>query len=164
MPFLTPGKTSNAIDRNAVSADRTRRNWQRLTQGAATRTLSVDGQSLFINSGGALEVLVSPTGAIAITPDGLAVQVDGVTVTIVNDQLVAEFSNFVVGEVPSGTVDGTNPTFTLAHTPIAGTVAVYVDGVRMLDGSDYTISGAVITFQTGAIPETGDLVQADYQY
>lgn len=88
MPFLSPGKTSNAIDRNAVSADRTRRNWQRLTQGAATRTLAVDGQSIFINSGGQLQVKVDPAGALGITAAGVGVLVDGTTITIVNDRLV----------------------------------------------------------------------------
>ncbi len=71
---------------------------------------------------------------------------------------------FAIGEVPSGTVNGTNPTFTLANTPVAGTVAFYIDGLRMLLGSDYTIASAVITVLTGAIPQTGDLLQADYQY
>lgn len=71
---------------------------------------------------------------------------------------------FSIGEIPSGTVNGTNPTFTLANTPVAGTMAVYVDGLRMLAGTDYLISGGTITFQTGAIPMTGDTVLADYQY
>lgn len=73
MPFLTPGKTSNAIDRNALSADRIRRNFQRITQGAVTRTLSV-----------------APGGGLTNTDAGLGVNVDGVTIIInENDQLQA---------------------------------------------------------------------------
>lgn len=74
-------------------------------------------------------------------------------------------TNFVYGETPSGTVNGINDTFTLANTPTAGTVALYVNGLRMKSGSgnDYTISGSTITFEAGAIPLTGDVLQADYQ-
>lgn len=73
-------------------------------------------------------------------------------------------TNFVTSEVPSGTVDGSNTNFTLANTPTAGTVKVYVNGVRMNPGSgnDYTISGNTLTFLTGAIPTTGDVLLADY--
>lgn len=74
-------------------------------------------------------------------------------------------SNFVYGETPGGTVNGTNPTFTLANTPVSGTVAVYVDGVRMAVGgaADYTIATSTITFNASAIPQTGDVVVCDYQ-
>jgi hypothetical protein len=73
-------------------------------------------------------------------------------------------SNFVFGETPSGTVDGTNTNFTLANTPTAGTVVVFVNGVRMNAGAgnDYTISGTTITFLSGAIPQTGDVLLVDY--
>lgn len=73
---------------------------------------------------------------------------------------------FVTSEVPSGTINGTNPTFTLANTPTSGSLQLYVDGVRMNPGgsNDYTISGGTITFQTGAIPQTGDVILADYRH
>jgi hypothetical protein len=73
-------------------------------------------------------------------------------------------TNHVVGETPTGTVDGVNAAFTLANTPVAGTVQVYVNGVRMKSaaGNDYTISGTTITFLTGAIPQTGDAILCDY--
>ncbi len=73
-------------------------------------------------------------------------------------------SNFVFNEVPSGTVNGSNATFTLANTPVAGTLSLYVNGVRQLvgTGNDYTISGNTITFLSGAIPVTGDQILADY--
>lgn len=73
-------------------------------------------------------------------------------------------ANFIGGETPSGTVNGSNPTFILANAPAAGTVHVYVDGLRMHAGAgnDYTISGGTLTFLTGAIPETGDVILVDY--
>lgn len=73
-------------------------------------------------------------------------------------------SNFVFGETPAGTVDGTNATFTLANTPTASTLRVVVNGVRMNVGgsNDYTLSTATITFLSGAIPQTGDVILCDY--
>lgn len=74
--------------------------------------------------------------------------------------------SFATGEVPSGTINGINDTFTLAHTPVAGSVSLYVGGSRLRSGSgnDYTISGSTITFESGAIPLTGSNFLADYRY
>lgn len=73
-------------------------------------------------------------------------------------------ANFVFGETPSGTINGTNVTFTLANVPTSGTVRLYVNGIRMSPGSgnDYTMSGLTITFTAGATPLTGDVILADY--
>ena len=73
-------------------------------------------------------------------------------------------SNFVIREVPTGTVNGSNATFTLANTPTAGTEHVFVNGVlqNVGAGNDYTISTVTITFQSGAIPQSGDVVLVSY--
>ena len=73
-------------------------------------------------------------------------------------------SNFVVRETPSGTVNGSNATFTLAATPLSGTEHVFVNGVLQNPGAgnDYTISSATVTFLSGAIPQTGDIVRVSY--
>jgi hypothetical protein len=73
-------------------------------------------------------------------------------------------SNFVFNEVPAGTVNGVNATFTLANTPTAGTVGVFKNGIRQFvgAGNDYTISGLTLTFLAGNIPQTGDNLIADY--
>lgn len=71
---------------------------------------------------------------------------------------------FVDAETPSGTANGVNATFTLAHTPSpANSVAVYRNGLIQLNGLDYTVSGGTITFNAGSIPQTGDLLQAYYR-
>lgn len=63
----------------------------------------------------------------------------------------------VVGEV----VSGTGTAWTLAHTPLAGTLALYANGQRLAETTDYTLSGANITTLTSWA--TGTLL-ADYQY
>lgn len=73
----------------------------------------------------------------------------------------------ITREVPAGVIDGANPTFTLANTPVAGSESVFVAG--SLQNSDvaftldYTISGATITFQAGHIPAGGVSVLVSYR-
>lgn len=70
----------------------------------------------------------------------------------------------ITQETPSGTINGSNTAFTLAHTPSASaTVLLFLDGVLMLQGTDYTISGASIT-ATGITPATGQSLRAYYSY
>lgn len=71
-------------------------------------------------------------------------------------------SNFVTEETPSGTINGSNTTFTLANTPTAGTVKLYLNGVRQKSGAgnDYTITTTTITMTTA--PVSGDVLLVDY--
>ena len=72
---------------------------------------------------------------------------------------------FSDNEVPSGTVNGINVTFTLANTPNPSTSAKgYVNGARQNPGggNDFTISGATITFAVA--PPTGSVILFDYRY
>lgn len=72
-------------------------------------------------------------------------------------------ANFVDDETPSGSINGSNVTFTLADTPVAGSVKLYLNGLRQKvgAGNDYTISGTTITYLTA--PLTGDVLTADYR-
>lgn len=75
---------------------------------------------------------------------------------------VMKTSNFVVRETPSGTVNGSNVTFTLANTPVSGTESVYLNGILQDAGAgnDYQISSATLTFNSA--PLTGDKVRCSY--
>ena len=68
-------------------------------------------------------------------------------------------------ETPSGALDGINAIFTLAFTPIAGSVHLLKRGLRMTPGAenDYTIWGRTITFNVGAVPQDGDNLVVDYR-
>jgi hypothetical protein len=72
-------------------------------------------------------------------------------------------ANFVDKETPSGSVNGSNVTFTLANTPVSGSEHVYVQGILMDVGAsnDYTISGATITMLTA--PLTGEKIRVTYR-
>ena len=69
-------------------------------------------------------------------------------------------------ETPTGTIDGKNRVFTLAHTPAAAPLVI-LNGVVLKSGSgsDYTLSGATITFTAkAAVPAASDTFQAFYRY
>ena len=72
-------------------------------------------------------------------------------------------ANFVDNEVPSGSINGSNVTFTIANTPVAGSVHLYINGVRgkVGSGNDYTISGSTITMEYALA--TGETLLADYR-
>ncbi|MGO9641169.1 MAG: hypothetical protein ACLP1Y_07695 [Candidatus Acidiferrales bacterium] len=72
--------------------------------------------------------------------------------------------SFADAETPSGSISGSNPTFTLAHTPSpAASLAVYLNGVEQrAGGADYTLSTATITF--GTSPPSGSTLVAYYRY
>lgn len=72
-------------------------------------------------------------------------------------------ANFVDKEAPSGTKNGSNPTFTLANTPTAGSEHVYLNGVlqEIGSGNDYTITGNTITMLN--IPLAADKFVVSYR-
>lgn len=53
---------------------------------------------------------------------------------------------FTTKEVPSGTINGSNVTFTLANTPQENeAVQLYLDGLFLVEGVDYNLSSVTIT-------------------
>jgi len=74
-------------------------------------------------------------------------------------------SSSLYDEVPSGTVNGTNDTFTLTHSPNpTASLKLFVDGVLMTQGTHYTLSGSTITFAASYIPQSGQTLFASYRY
>ena len=75
--------------------------------------------------------------------------------------------NFSENETPSGLINGVNATYTLAHTPITDSLKLYWNGIRLLQGTHFTLSGSTITMLTGSIPQVNtpvDYLIADYRY
>jgi hypothetical protein len=71
---------------------------------------------------------------------------------------------FADAEVPSGTINSSNVTFTLAHTPSpAGSLNCFENGVQQrAGGADYTLSTGTITY--GIAPPTGSTLDCFYRY
>jgi hypothetical protein len=73
-----------------------------------------------------------------------------------------ETSAGIFQETPSGTVNGSNTSFTLVNTPVASTLSLVLDGLTLIQGAgkDYTISGTTITMATA--PATAQKLYATY--
>jgi len=141
----------------------------------ANRVLTIDmvNAARTLKFGGNINITGNLTTAGAFTTSGAF----GVTmtatattsVTLPTSGTLLSTVSYVVRETPSGTVNGSNATFTLANTPISGTEQVYVNGVlQNAGGNDYSISGATITFTSSGTPsldgrpQTGDVVLVTY--
>lgn len=126
--------------------------------GTNLSTAPSNGQLLIGNGTGYTLATLSAGTGISVTNGSGTISV------AVNSASVLLVANYVVRETPTGTINGTNATFTLAATPVAGTEEVYVNGVQQNSGAgnDYTISTNTITFLAGAIPQSGDVVKVTY--
>ena len=123
------------------------------TQTVVTNASLNGGIMIGSSGGGYTHAQITAGSGISITngAGSITIAISGSTLTT---------SDVIMGEVPSGTVNGSNTAFTLANTPAVG-IALYLNGLRQKGGGvDYTISGANITMTNA--PQTGDLLLADY--
>jgi hypothetical protein len=114
------------------------------------------GRTAVINSGGQID------GAAGNLSD--CVRVDGSSGPCGSSGggVLLSFSD---AEVPTGSINSVNRSFTLAFTPSpAASLELYLNGLLMEAGTDYVLVGRAITFLTAATPQTGDLLLASYRY
>jgi hypothetical protein len=71
-------------------------------------------------------------------------------------------TNYICGVAIPGVPDGVLKVFTLSSTPLPGTEMIFMNGVLMQRGTDYTIAGDVVTFSIGQEPEAGTNLTATY--
>lgn len=68
---------------------------------------------------------------------------------------------FIDNLTPTGTINGVNGTFTVPNNP-GTSLHLYLNGQRLINLVDYTISSTTITMTT--IPFPGDVLIVDYRY
>jgi hypothetical protein len=93
--------------------------------------------------------------------------------------IVSGLDALVIGEIPTGDIDGSNYTYTIVGTPAdTMTVAVYHNGIRLINMSEFVeeavAAGESYTLATGTfyvsgttvylttVPDTGDWIIVDY--
>lgn len=69
--------------------------------------------------------------------------------------------NLRLNQVPSGSVDGSNQAFTVSQAYVAGTLALYLNGLRQKLGTDYAGTSGT-TFTMSDAPHAGDILVIDY--
>ena len=131
--------------------------------GIDDASLEVGDDGLRVKQGTAGQVYVANAQGV-LTPVTLSGDVSTVTddgeVTLVSNVLKA--TNYITREIPSGAVNGTNATYTLAAIPVAGSESVFLNGILQDPGAgnDYTISDSTITFADA--PVVGDKIRVSY--
>ena len=90
----------------------------------------------------------------------------GAGLNVAGDGTISLAFTFIDDETPAGTIDGSNTAFTLAHTPIAGSLRVYQGAtatlLQRLASSAWSLTGAALTL--GAAPPTGNFLRVEYRY
>jgi hypothetical protein len=105
--------------------------------------------------------------ALAVNTDNSTVEISSDTVRVkdagITSAKLGSGARRVVRETPSGSVNGSNTSFTLANTPASGMEEVYLNGIlQEAGGEDYSISTNTITFAVA--PPTGYRVRVSYMY
>jgi hypothetical protein len=112
-----------------------------------------------VTGGGGASVAVAPGALVAMYCDGvdvLSIGGSGGGGTGTSSGTIG--GNFAYDITPTGTVNGSNPTFTLPNAPNPpASLQLFKNGRKMMNPIDFTISGATITYQSGSIPATGDV-------
>lgn len=121
------------------------------------------GDALQVKDGGITEPKLdssnAPTDGYVLSWNAGAGQFEWIQVDVTDAVLEADV---VVGEVPTESPGPGVLNFTIANTPVTGTVAVYLNGLRQLEGAgeDYTVSGTTVTFAKAPRPTA--IIQFDY--
>ena len=69
----------------------------------------------------------------------------------------------VWNEIPDGTIDGVNTLFELSEAPSPpGSLQLFKNGLLMLVGEDFTLSGTEITFGAEQVPQVNNNIVASY--
>lgn len=94
----------------------------------------------------------------------LTTQYSTLTTTVNGLKATGTTVAFVDDETPSGTLNGSNVSFTLSQVPSPSTsLAIYRNGLLQANGTDYTLTNSSIAFVAGSIPKTGDILLAYYR-
>jgi hypothetical protein len=132
------------------------------TVSAATTIVSAI--SILNGNAALLAPIASPTftGVPAAPTPGTNINTTQIPTTAwVNSYYVAKTSH-VAREIPTGAINGSNTTFTIAHVPATTTDQVFLNGLLQNITSDYTLSGTTITMIPA--PFTGDSLVVSYVY
>jgi hypothetical protein len=134
-----------------------------LSKSGNTLNLVLDGSTLFVGSSGlkinaagvtANELANASVGVNALNSAAFGVGLSGGSGSLVQVQRVME-------EV-SGSKNGTNTAFTVSHTPGLASLELFLNGLRIVVGTDFTLSGSNITMNYA--PASTDSLQAVYFY
>lgn len=133
------------------------------SSGSTAARLAIGGTNTVLHGGTTPSYSAIVNGDITNSTIDLTTKVNGI-LPVANGGAGTPVS----GEVPSGVMDGSNVTFTAAHTPISGSFSAVYNGLTLQPTVDYTRSGTTVTLVlTGHLsgaPVSTDYLLFNYQY
>lgn len=109
--------------------------------------------------------IITNTDAINVGVTGGGVDITTVPQEItvkVGATITTSAGSFVIGETPSGAVNGSNATYTTLQNFVPESVQVFINGVSQTSGVDYVTTGStVITLNFS--PVVGDYIRVNYK-
>jgi hypothetical protein len=79
-----------------------------------------------------------------------------------NGALTTGSGSFIIGQTPSGAVNGSNATYTTAQSFDPASVSVFINGVNIVNGVDYITTGTN-TIILNVSPVVGDYIRVNYK-
>lgn len=126
-----------------------------------TMTGIVPGEQYFVGPAGAPVTPAPTVPALQLVGIGLG---DDKLLLFPNQITRGISSSDIYGEIPSGPVDGINRLFSLSSPIQAGTLRLFLNGVRLRGGSSYDYSILNPTqIELVYAPRIGDTLMADYR-
>lgn len=83
-----------------------------------------------------------------------------VSPAIIISQSATDWGDVVVGEIPSGSINGSNTSFSLSNTFMPNKLWVYLNGLRLAEGDISSASGTSLSLASA--PISGDILIVDY--
>jgi hypothetical protein len=129
-----------------------------ITVGTTSLTFVDEGTAVNYTAGDGLDLTGAEFSIDRRTGSGLIIT----STELDTDPAVLQYvAKIIENEIPGGSINGSNNSFTLANAPVAGTLKLYHNGLRLLPTTHFTLSGSTIT--TTFAPTTGDNLICDYR-
>lgn len=165
---LPTDQTITITDNTTNNASASKHGWLPKLSGSSSDVLKGDG-TWGVGGGGTTSPLTTKGDLYTYTTTNarLAVGTNGQVLSADSSQSAGlkwvepTAISFVNSETPSGTINGTNTSFTLANSPLSGTLKVFLNGQRLTLTTDYTITGTSLSMVSA--PVSGDVLLVDYQ-
>jgi hypothetical protein len=122
-----------------------------------SNTINIGDKLLIDTEEGSIKVFISTE---PINSDKILVLDDNNEIKIGN--MPQGIASKMYHETPTGVKDGSNVTFTLAHTPELNTEMIYLNGILIMPNTDYEMNGNMIIFSFP--PTETDIIQVSYEY